>query len=354
MADNFTVKDAGGSTITIRAKDDGTGKYVGQSVASDASGNVLIGQKIKTGSLPVVLASDQDALPITDNGGSLTVDGTVAATQSGTWNVGTVTTVTAVTGITNVVHVDDNAGSLTVDGTVGVSGTVAVTDNSGSLTVDAPVGTPVFVRLSDGTSAITNLSANVTQLAGTAVAVNSGTNSAGTQRVTLATDDSLVAVMVAGTITSKVTYTRPADTTAYAVDDYSSNSTSSPTTGGLTFTMARASGKGGILTDVIITSSNNAATTLQGELWLFDQAPTAGNDNVTWALSDADVLNLVAVIPFSLIKEANNSWAHIQNLNIGYTCVGSTNLRGLVKVKNTYTPASSEVIGITLKGVQTN
>jgi hypothetical protein len=43
------------------------------------------------------------------------VSGTLAATQSGTWNVGTVTTVT---GITNVVHVDDNSGSLTVDGTV--------------------------------------------------------------------------------------------------------------------------------------------------------------------------------------------------------------------------------------------
>jgi hypothetical protein len=44
--------------------------------------------------------------------------------QSGTWNIGTVT---AVTDITNVVSVDDNGGSLTVDGTVAISGTVAVT-----------------------------------------------------------------------------------------------------------------------------------------------------------------------------------------------------------------------------------
>lgn len=46
-----------------------------------------LGQKTKTNSLAVTLASDQDALPITDNGGSVTVDGTVAATQSGTWTV---------------------------------------------------------------------------------------------------------------------------------------------------------------------------------------------------------------------------------------------------------------------------
>jgi hypothetical protein len=43
------------------------------------------------------------------------VSGTVAATQSGTWDVATVT---AVTGITNAVAVTDNNGSLTVDGTV--------------------------------------------------------------------------------------------------------------------------------------------------------------------------------------------------------------------------------------------
>lgn len=56
------------------------------------------------------------------------------STQSGTWNVGTLTTIT-------------NA--------------VAVTDNGGSLTVDAPVGTPVFVRLSDGSSAISTLPVSI-------------------------------------------------------------------------------------------------------------------------------------------------------------------------------------------------
>lgn len=45
------------------------------------------GQQTMALSLPVVLASDQSAIPVTDNGASLTVDGTVAATQSGTWNI---------------------------------------------------------------------------------------------------------------------------------------------------------------------------------------------------------------------------------------------------------------------------
>lgn len=62
---------------------------------------------------------------------------TNACTQSGTWNIGTVTTLT---GITNVVHVDDNAGSLTVDGTVAAtqSGTWNINNVSG--TVSLPTG----------------------------------------------------------------------------------------------------------------------------------------------------------------------------------------------------------------------
>ena len=103
--------------------------------------------------------------PVTDSGGSLTVDapvgtpvfvrlsdGTsaittlpVTATQSGTWNVANTGTFAVQAAQT---------GTWTVTGT---GGTFPVTDSGGSLTVDAPVGTPVFVRLSDGTSAITSL-----------------------------------------------------------------------------------------------------------------------------------------------------------------------------------------------------
>src|SRR6185369_7138533 len=104
-----------------------------------------LGQTNKAGSLSVTLASNQDALPVTavtgitnvvhvdDNSGSLTVDGSL-------------TSVTTVGTITNVVHVDDNSGSLTVDGALtsvgtvttvtGITNVVHVDDNSGSLTVD--------------------------------------------------------------------------------------------------------------------------------------------------------------------------------------------------------------------------
>ena len=64
----------------------------------------IVGQNTMANSLPVVIASDQTAVPVSDNGGSITVDGTVAATQSGTWNVTVNTALPA--GTNNIGDVD--------------------------------------------------------------------------------------------------------------------------------------------------------------------------------------------------------------------------------------------------------
>jgi hypothetical protein len=84
---------------------------------------------------------------VSDGSGSLTVDGTVAASQSGAWSISTVST------ITNVVHIDDNSGSITVDN----AGTFAVQDKpatSGGLsmskTVSAATTNATSVKASAG------------------------------------------------------------------------------------------------------------------------------------------------------------------------------------------------------------
>lgn len=125
-----------------------------------------------------------------------------------------------------VVPVSDGGGSITVDGTVAVTGTfwqatqpvsiasaVPVTDNSGSLTVDAPVATPVYVRLSDGASPITTLPVSLASVPSHAV-TNAGTfavqetgpgavvgNGAAStaQRVTLANDSTGIVSLTTST-----------------------------------------------------------------------------------------------------------------------------------------------------------
>lgn len=103
---------------------------------STGGGGTYVDVKVNPSGTLTVDASGT-AVPVTDNSGSLTVDngGTFAvqAAQSGTWNVGTVTavtTVSTVSTITNVVHVDDNSGSLTVDGTV--TATLSSSTNAGA------------------------------------------------------------------------------------------------------------------------------------------------------------------------------------------------------------------------------
>jgi hypothetical protein len=147
--------------------------------------------------------------------------------------------------------------------------------------------------------------------------------------------------------------TRPADTTAYAANDCLSDSTSAPTSGGFTLTsICRKSGGSVLITDVIVTTSNDPATTLQGEVWLFNTAVTNINDNTAFAVSDTEIKTCVGKIPFALEDAGNNGFYHAQNLSILATASGSANLRFLIRVKNAYTPANAEVLTVIVKGIQ--
>lgn len=119
------------------------------------------GSATSANSAPVVIASDQAAIPITDNAGSITVDGTVtanagtgtmnvsvqnasipvtgtffqatqpvsgtvAATQSGTWNVGLNAGTNAVGSITNTSFAATQATASNLNATVVGTGTFAV------------------------------------------------------------------------------------------------------------------------------------------------------------------------------------------------------------------------------------
>lgn len=165
---------------------------------------------------------------------------------------------------------------------------------------------------------------------------------------------SLLAIASAGIVTCSTDITRPADTTAYAASDALSDSTSAPTVGGFTLTgAARASGKSGVITDLIVTSSNSAGG-LSGELYIFDTAVTAVNDNAAFGVSDSEIKTLVAKVPFTLAAGTNNAHVNVQNLSIGFTTVGNANLRFLIKVVSAYTPISAEVITVRAKCAQVN
>ena len=113
----LNIADGGGS-ITI----DGT-------VAATQSGSWsvtnLANSGVDIGDVTINNAAGASAVNIQDGGNSITVDGTVAATQSGTWNIGTLTSIT---------------------NTVTVSGTVTASNTSGDVAHDSPdSGNPVKI-----------------------------------------------------------------------------------------------------------------------------------------------------------------------------------------------------------------
>lgn len=159
-------------------------------------------------------------------------------------------------------------------------------------------------------------------------------------------------VLAAG-VTCTTTITRPADTNAYVLNDVWANSDSAATVGGNTFSgAARVSGGSGVITDMVVV--NSTAAVLQGEVWIFDSAVTAVNDNAAFALSDADALLLVAVIPFITEAQPSNAVAHVSDINMRFTAVGSADLRFLVKLKAAYSPGNAETLTLRLKVQQVN
>lgn len=110
----------------------------------------IVGQNTMANSIPVVIASNQSAVPVS---GSVTVSGTVAATQSGTWNINNITgTVSLPTGAAteatllsldgkvtttvNGIKVDGSAVTQPISGSVSVSNFPATQPVSGTVTAN--------------------------------------------------------------------------------------------------------------------------------------------------------------------------------------------------------------------------
>lgn len=150
-----------------------------------------LGQKAKAASLAVTLASDQDALPITDNGGSVTVDGSVSVS-----GVVPGTSSTSLGKSEDAVAADGDTGVMalavrkdTAATTVGADGDYAPfeVDGSGRLWV--------HVGALDGTVTVGGtVTANAgTDLNTSALALESGGNLAGAATSLALIDDAVVA-----------------------------------------------------------------------------------------------------------------------------------------------------------------
>ncbi len=152
-------------------------------------------------------------------------------------------------------------------------------------------------------------------------------------------------------------FTRPADTTAYAAGDVVCNSTSAPVV--ITFTnCARINAGSGLIVGAQLVDGAYVASTLAAELWLFDTTITMDNDNAVFTPTDAELQTLVGVIQFNnpLVGDATAGvGGNVVNLatlvnHIAFTTgAASRNLFGVLVARNAYVPISAETFDIRLR-----
>jgi hypothetical protein len=169
------VANAGSGGATFRTDQLAGGQHVpfAKLMSGTADDTAVIPGDATNGLYVQVKASA--AVPVTDNGGTLSIDdgagsitidaaslplptgAATAAKQPALGTAGSASTdVITVQGIASMTALKVDGSAVTQPVSDG-GGNLSVDDGAGSLTVDAPVGTPVFVRLSDGSSAISTL-----------------------------------------------------------------------------------------------------------------------------------------------------------------------------------------------------
>lgn len=335
------------TAIRVALPTDGTG-VVGLNAGTNLVGKVGIDQ----------------TTPGTTNAVSLShIGSTAVATGNGI----------AGTGVQRVTIASDNT-AFSINCASGCSGGVQKTEDSvsasgdtGTIALAVQVASPSDLA-ADGDYAIPQMksgrlfTSSDTTLAGVAASTGNGVSGTGVQRVTIASDSTGQVALAAGSATIGATYgfagtatttiTRPANATSYTAGQTIANATSGAALPSLTG-MCRGSGGSGIITDLFVLSNDTAA--LQGKVYVFDSTVTAANDAASEAISDADAAKLVAEIPFTLTGRAQNASAHLQNLNIAYTCSGGTTLNFFPQATGgTLTTVSGNVYTFRFKYIQTN
>lgn len=147
-------------------------------------------------------------------------------------------------------------------------------------------------------------------------------------------------------------FTRPADTTAYAVADLVANSTTAGSVTALSFTVARVAGGGGTLRRARLRKSGAVLTNATFRLHLYKVSPTPTNgDNGAWFTDQAaEYLGAFDVtLDRAFSDGAAGNGVPVNGSEITFSLTAGQVVYGLTEARAAYTPASAEVFTWTLE-----
>lgn len=154
------------------------------------------------------------------------------------------------------------------------------------------------------------------------------------------------------------TFTRPADTTAYASGDLVANATAAGSVEAMTFTVARVAGGSFMLRRVKLASSSTNIANATYRLHLFATAPsvTTTGDNGVFASVVAGLAGYLGSFDIEINRVLADG-----SVGFGIPTVGpdmsialasGTTIRGLLEARLARTPISGEVFTVTLDNLQ--
>lgn len=144
-------------------------------------------------------------------------------------------------------------------------------------------------------------------------------------------------------------FTRPADTTAYAIGDAISNSTSSPTVTTLDLSSYAKAGDSVYITNAKISVSSKLANSTIN-IWVSPTTFTHTNDNSELAIDDTTVRDSIICICQNVFTTANNTKVESDN-GVGIIKLSTTDLFVALQASSAFTPASQDRFDITVEGV---
>jgi hypothetical protein len=137
------------------------------------------------------------------------------------------------------------------------------------------------------------------------------------------------------------TFTRPADTTAYAANDLVANSTTAGSVSAMTFTMTSG---GGWARQVTLHKTGVSVSNAAFRLWLFSAAPTMANgDNAAFAMSAPGFDTVLGTMDVTIDQVYGDA--------IGFARIDTglwvpPTFYGLLEARGAYTPENAEVFSV--------
>lgn len=150
-------------------------------------------------------------------------------------------------------------------------------------------------------------------------------------------------------------FSRPADTTAYASGDLVANSTTAGSVVPMTFSVGRVSGGAGMIRRVRLRKTGTSTTNAAFRLHLYRTSPTPSNgDNGAWLTNQA--ANYIAAIDITVgmafTDGASGNGVPNVGSEINFKLASGTDIYGLLEARGAYTPASGETFTIEIEVLQ--